>query len=241
MVDSEEDPLDQYPLYEDGTLGRYPLYDHDVLDIEQVEIETVRKLQKEARTVLDHQIQILNDADDQAARSVRLTILFVGAILGVATFGDETGVPFTNSYILWGSVYLILSIALGMRIYTVSNPYLGPSPNDLNNLIKEEKEKEMLVFLLEEGYQYWISEMDLHMAKKGLYLDLTQTSLVIGLIFLIIAVVDQSLSGFLFLENKHLEQYRDSRWLALPLLLIFLCICGISIYSVWWEYRRVST
>lgn len=238
MANSEEDPLDHYPLYEDGVLNRYPIYGYDILENQDIGIEIVRKTHEEARTVLDHQTQLLDDIDDKAARTVRITILLVGAILGVATFGEQAAVSFTNSYILWGSIYLISSIALGMKTYNVSDPYLGPNPRDMNDLMKEETEKEMLLFLVEEGYHDWISGMDFLNRKNGLYLDLTQVSLILGIIFLMMGVVDQMLIENLFSGlSGYLEQYRNSLWPGLPLVAIFLCTCGISAYSIWWELQ----
>lgn len=238
MANSEEDPLDHYPLYEDGVLNRYPIYDHGILENQEIEIETARGIHEEARTVLDHQTQLLNDIDDKAARTVRITILLVGAILGVATFGEQGEISFTNPYILWGSVYLISSIALGMKTYNVSDPYLGPNPRDMDDLMKEETEKEMLLFLVKEGYRDWIYRMDFLNRENGLYLDLTQVSLILGIIILMMGVLDQMTIENLFSGlSGYLERYRNSLWPGLPLITIFLCTCGIRVYSIWWELQ----
>jgi hypothetical protein len=57
-------------------------------------------LHEEARTVLDHQIGILDDVDDKAARTVRITMILVGAVLGIASLGGDNGVSLSNPYIV---------------------------------------------------------------------------------------------------------------------------------------------
>lgn len=208
------------------------------LEEQGIDSEVPRKAHAEARTVLDHQIQILDDIDDKAARTVRVTIVLVGAVLGVASFGDQTGISFTNSYILWANTNLILSIALGMKTYNVSDPYLGPNPNDLTDLLDSENEEDMLTFLINKGYNNWISETEFLNRKNGMYLDLTQLSLVVGLLYLTVGLLDHAAT------TEHLptlypliDSYRDSIWLGLPSAIILASTCLVFGYTILRSWR----
>lgn len=55
------------------------------------DLEALRTAHTEARTVLDHQIELLNDSDDKAMRTVRITLLIIGLIVSIASVVDVSG------------------------------------------------------------------------------------------------------------------------------------------------------
>lgn len=204
------------------------------------DLETARTVHEEARSVLDYQIKLLDDIDDKAARTVRITVLLVGAILGAASFEDATGISLTSNYIIWGIAYLIFSIALGMKTYNVSEPYLGPNPKDLKSLLHETSDEEdMLIFLVDEGFTEWISETEFLNRVNGWYLDLTQWSLVIGIVLLTMGLLNQVLTP----ENTGvlkpiLATLNHTVFLGIPFVII-MGLTGATVgYSLYRAYYR---
>ena len=87
---------------------------------------------QEARTVIDHQIDTLSDIDDKALRTVRLTVVLVGAL---ATAIELDVVQNLNDTLLIvGGGMLFLSMLIGMMTYGESDLYLGPNKSYINTL-----------------------------------------------------------------------------------------------------------
>ncbi|WP_135823066.1 hypothetical protein [Halostella litorea] len=139
-------------------------------------------IREESRIVLDHQIQNLHDVDDVAARTVRITAIIIGGLLGVTSLSGDQGVSLSSTYVLWGGAYLLLSILLGLHTYNVSDPYFGPGKAVLNEWT-DHSSKEELVPAMNRKYAEWIDDMEVLGAINGLSLDLTQLSLGIGLVY----------------------------------------------------------
>lgn len=139
-------------------------------------------LQEEARAVLEHQLDTLNDIDDKAARTVRITALLVGAIFGAISFGDASSL-IVNQYTWWGSVSLILAVVLGMTTYSQSSPYVGPKPDDWERLLETSSSRaEMLDTLVSEGYSGWVEYNDTVNEIDSYFLELTQWALATSLL-----------------------------------------------------------
>ena len=87
---------------------------------------------QEARTVIDHQIATLSDIDDKALRTVRLTVVLVGAL---ATAIELDVVQNLNDTLLIvGGGMLFLSMLIGTMTYGESDLYLGPNKSYINTL-----------------------------------------------------------------------------------------------------------
>lgn len=139
-------------------------------------------LQEEARAVLEHQLETLNDIDDKAARTVRITALLVGAVFGAISFGDASSL-IVNQYTWWGSVSLILAVVLGMTTYSQSSPYVGPKPDDWERLLEAgSSSAEMVETLISEGYSGWVDYNDTVNEIDSYFLELTQWALATSLI-----------------------------------------------------------
>lgn len=202
---------------------------------QEPEVEVLRKSYEEACSVLDYQIKILDDIDDKAARTVRVTIILLGAVVGAASFGDTSGVSLSNPYLMWGNFYLIVSVILGVKTYNVSDPYLGTNPSDLDKLVNDtDGESDMLEFLLREGYQDWITKNEYLNAKNGMYLDLTHVTLAIALILLTLGFTHQVTTPS-SLPDVHqiLETYKDSEIHLLPIVGVVL---WRVIFVLSWEF-----
>lgn len=182
------------------------------------DIEIARTAHSEARTVLDHQINTLNDIDDKALSTVRITIVLTGAIIGVASFGGGDDIALNNPYIIWGSVNLILSILIGIITYSVTEPYTGTSPNDLETLLNNtEDELDMLSFLVKEGYKEWIEEAANLNSTNAKILELTQFALATGLVFWSLGVAHQIIEEDSSMHN-FLALITEVSFSAIPLL-----------------------
>lgn len=93
------------------------------------DVEVLRSSREEARTVLDHQIQLLSEIHAKALRTIRITVLVLGVIL------SSTAFPETRQFVNWltvaGVTSLVFAILSGLVAYTASNPNFGTSPDYL--------------------------------------------------------------------------------------------------------------
>jgi len=147
------------------------------------DIHSLRTTHEEARNVLDHQIDILNDIDSKATKTVRITAIILGLIVSAPSVIENPN-GFVNPFTKWGVVGLVLSITLGMFTYSTSSPDLGPSPNDISRLLDNKyREDEWLVILL-DSYEDWIDRTQRVNRFNGVFLALTQLSLITSLALL---------------------------------------------------------
>jgi len=146
-------------------------------------IRSLRITHEEARTVLDHQISILNDIDNKATRTVRITAVILGILVSAPSVIENPN-TYVNPFTKWGVIGLVLSISLGMFTYSSSSPDLGPNSNDINRMLDEKyREDEWLVILL-NSYEDWIDRTQQVNQFNGVFLVLTQLSLVTSLTLL---------------------------------------------------------
>lgn len=145
--------------------------------------EAAEAVHSEARDVLNHQIELLDEIDDRAVRTVRITVLLVAGALSAVSFGDLVSLSLDDLYVSSSVWYLISSIALGMKTYNVSIPVLGPSPNDLRRLTSDLGEGQTPhEKLVNKGYCNWITSMEDVNRRNARYLDLTQLALLLGVL-----------------------------------------------------------
>ncbi|WP_155120766.1 hypothetical protein [Haloarcula sp. K1] len=146
-------------------------------------INSLKITHEEARAVLDHQISILNDIDNKATKTVRITAVILGIVVSAPSV-IKNPTDFVNQFTKWGVVGLVLSIALGMITYSSSSPDLGPNSNDINRMLnKKYREDEWLVILL-DSYEDWIDRTQRVNRFNGVFLALTQLSLITSLALL---------------------------------------------------------
>jgi len=188
-------------------------------------------IREESRTVLDHQIHNLNEVDDVAARTVRITAIIIGGLLGVTSLTGNQGVSLSNTYVLWGGAYLLLSVLLGLHTYNVSDPYFGPGKDVLNQWAGYESKSELLPEM-NRKYAGWIDDMEVLEAINGISLDLTQVSLGIGLVYVSFGVLlNATPSDDYGLLRKVLVDFRDSAWHAAPLVVIVFITVVLFVYA----------
>ncbi|WP_135823515.1 hypothetical protein [Halorussus ruber] len=140
---------------------------------------------QEARAVLESQQTILADIDEKAMRTVRTTVLLIGAIASAVKVAK---IEFHGGLAVAGSVFLFGSLAFGLTTYDEADPYLGPNRAYLEQLAANEFQgtwKEDLI----EVYGYWIQENGNDIEFNSVLLRATQILLFVGLGFLSLSLV----------------------------------------------------
>lgn len=141
----------------------------------------LRATREEARTILDHEIRLLNDLDDKAMRTVRTAVVTLGALISAAGLGGPSAVASVGAWPLrlfaLGCVCLLVTILVGTVASTDSDVILGP-----NEAFRSEakvggySETEWLVTLL-DGYDAWIAYADEVASRNELRLFVAQVAL----------------------------------------------------------------
>lgn len=201
----------------------------------------------EARTVLEYQIETLNDIDDKAARTVRITALLVGAVFGAISFGDKASL-IVNEYTWWGSVSLLLAVVLGMATYSQSSPYFGPRPDDWRTLRTDGSKQGTVRLLIEEGYRGWIDYNDSINKINTYFLLLTQWSLATSLLLFGVGLTSEFANGEPYVPKfSLLAEFSHSLPLvsfpltpaSLPVFLLFTLAVIMYVYSLLVKSRGV--
>lgn len=151
-------------------------------DPEDYDLEALRFICEESRNVIDHQINDLNDIDDKALRTVRITMVVVGFVVAAAQI--ENAEPIFNPVTTLGSIFLLLSIISGVVTYSASNLDLGPGPSYLSDVIQQANSERKERIEATQSYAYWMYKNEDVVRKNGWYLIITQFLLVVGMVFL---------------------------------------------------------
>lgn len=109
---------------------------------------------REARAVLEAQQTTLADVDEKAMRTVRTTVLLIGAIASAVKVARS---EFHAGLATLGSVFLFGSLALGLATYDETDPYLGPNQRYIDQLAANEFRGTWEQDLV-ETYGYWIKK-----------------------------------------------------------------------------------
>ncbi len=134
---------------------------------EEQDIDFLRTAREEARSVLNHQIQTLNDIDNKAASTLRINMIFLGLLI---TAGGivlrQTTIQDMNFIIKiflvisasFTVISLILSIIFAIWTYTSSKFRAGPNDNDIQRLINEGYNEKTGTLLLLLSYGSWMEQ-----------------------------------------------------------------------------------
>lgn len=179
MSNSKDDPLEGYPLYEDGTLDQYPLYEYDIFDEPNVKTSVLKSVCEESREVVDDQVELIGDIDDKAIRTFRINIVLLGLILtAISIFvryqagsKDSTSVgsdpvmsqsvdvfQFINIHTKGGMILLLISIAFAGFTYTYTSVKSGIDTAGIEITFEEGYDEKAFYNRLAEGYHEWIAE-----------------------------------------------------------------------------------
>lgn len=90
---------------------------------------------QEARNVLDAQQTRLQNTDDKALRTTRLTIIALGVLVSLV---EAFNLTVSGPLAVLGALFLFGSFAAGIATYNISDPNLGLSSASLEQLITGE-------------------------------------------------------------------------------------------------------
>lgn len=140
---------------------------------------------QEARAVLEAQQSILADIDEKAMRTVRTTVLLVGAIASTVKIASINLHPVFATV---GAVSLFGSLAFGLATYDETDPYLGPNQRYIDQLVANDF-RETWERDLAETYGHWINENGSDIGFNGRLLRIAQTLLFTGIGFVTLSLV----------------------------------------------------
>lgn len=155
-------------------------------DEREYDIEALRLTQQEARNVLNHQIDIVNDIDDKASYTLRLNILLLGLLLTISSlFVSNQSTPaidrFGSPAIGLGILFTGSSIVTALWAYTSTQVQVGPDPEDIERLrTNRYTERDWLVLLL-RSYTVWMAQNERANRRDGFTLFVSHTLLFIEL------------------------------------------------------------
>jgi hypothetical protein len=137
---------------------------------------------RELRGVLDTQQSLMDDIDDKALRTVRITALLLGVVVPAAGLAAVTFQPLLAAV---GVLALVLSVVLGVLTYGESDLVVGPSGEYAVSLATGETDWE-LDFLVELAS--WTESNAADIADNGRLLFCTQALFVVGIVALTASV-----------------------------------------------------
>lgn len=195
-----------------------------------VELDALRTVREESRTVLSAQVESLRAIDDKAMRTVRTSVLLIGLGISVIQVSDisiseDIGV-WSFRFGLLGAAFLLLSIVIGVVTYSDSRPELGVSEGHRRDVVKGEyTEREWVAFQLDE-YNKWTKSMKNMISLNVVGLNTALFTLTTGVV---------SLTGSAVLAAG----IKISTILIWVCIAIVLAVLSVSIYYVFNLLRRL--
>lgn len=157
------------------------------------DVESLRLAHREARTVLDHQIQTFADIDDKAAKTFRLDVILIGLLLTAGTFltrADSLSVdPYINLLTVVSVFSLIASFVIAILTCSITGIETGVGPADVDRLIEHRyTETEWLILLL-LGHAGWIAANERQNRAGARYLMMSHGALIVGVLCAFLGVL----------------------------------------------------
>jgi hypothetical protein len=138
---------------------------------------------RELRDVLDSQQSVMDDIDDKALRTVRITAILLGVVVPAAGLAAVTFQPLLAAV---GVFALVLSAITGALTYGESDLVVGPSGEYAVSLASGEDADWELDFLVELAS--WTESNAADIASNGRLLFYTQVLFVVGIVALTASV-----------------------------------------------------
>jgi hypothetical protein len=139
---------------------------------------------EQGKRVLDAQKEDINQLDDKALRTVRITALIIGigatGLRVIQSSPEASGINQATAGL--GLSFLFLSLCLGIFTYTESSEIVGPTANYLNKMRDGRKgtrwETDLLIQI-----PGWISRNQEKVERNALLFSFCQITLVFGVAF----------------------------------------------------------
>ena len=148
---------------------------------------------EESKRVMQGQKTDIDDMDDKALRTVRLT----AAILAIGATGLElSGIGEVNFLLAaFSIVFLVSSAIFGVIVYNESNILVGPKSSFLRKMRTQKADDEWEEELLEE-MERWITNNQTRVELNGALLTICQSFLVLGVLTGVPAIFGASFESF---------------------------------------------
>lgn len=153
----------------------------DEVDLENPDVEALRRLLGRSEKIVEKQLDTLTDTDDKALRTVRVEAVLLGAIATAAQIAPES-IP-VNVWMELGGTFVVASIVAGIFTYSSSSPDLGPGPRDVHETLVEDPTETCLYLELLDEYRESIDHNRGVVFDSARYLYVTQALLVLGIVF----------------------------------------------------------
>lgn len=153
--------------------------------------DTLELTCSEAREVIDHQIDTMNDLDDKAMWTLRLIVLFLGVFmtgLSVAVRANADLARFMNPMTITGFVSLGVSAVLSVIVYSSGTLTAGPGPGAIEKLLHQNYGEPWRYRLL-TGYRNWMEKNEASIRRDATVLAFCQAYLVAGILIFFFGVV----------------------------------------------------
>lgn len=141
---------------------------------------------REARSVVKAQRAVISDVDTKAVSTVRVLVVLVSIGVAAARIGGSD--MFHPWLLVAGLGSLLLSLGLGVATYVESNLYPGPNWAYIRQLVTADVDAETWEEDIPIRMADWIHENDRNIRWNGGLLTLTQLSLLVGVVFHVLAV-----------------------------------------------------
>lgn len=140
----------------------------------------------EARAVLEEQNGTMADIDDKAMRTVRITAVIIGLLIGAIQidFGMFNTILLMASFLL-----LVVSVLIGIATYDESNLYVGPTGEYIEELAGDATYETSWDRDLLETFAGMIDENHDDIRRNARFLGVTNLSLALGIVAAVLAVV----------------------------------------------------
>lgn len=157
------------------------------------DIEALRVTRAEYRTVLDHQIALLDDLDAKAMWVVRTAVFILGILVsGVGIAGRpvlSSLPPVVLASFGVGGLGLVVTLFVGVGVYTVSQPRFGRGDAHRREVTEMPYTEWEWLDLLLHDYGEWSGELDARTAENARQLFMAQTLLIGSLVILFVATM----------------------------------------------------
>lgn len=140
---------------------------------------------EEARVVIDHQRDVINDIDNKAMYNVRLTIVLVGIVVAAARI---EGPGLFNPVLLWLGISCLVGVIVGgVYTYDESNLFLGPNSEYIDQLLDDNFQSTSWDEDLVGSFSGWVESNfdDIRWNSKLLYY--TNLLLAAGVVLVVLA------------------------------------------------------
>lgn len=175
-----------YPMSGDRRFDEEESVEETVSIPEEHDVESLYVAQEEARTVLDHQIQMFSNVDDKAAITFRLDAILLGLILTAASFVSQSEILDLTLYInpltVIAIIALIVSFVFAVVTFMGTEISTGLAPTGINRLMENRyTETEWLILLLRSEGE-WMRANEARQSRNATYLFISHGALILAVV-----------------------------------------------------------